>query len=1110
MSDVQPNLKPDQTVAGYQLRERIGVGGYGEVWSAEAPGGMLKAIKFIFGFLDENRAQRELKALDRIKHIRHPFLLSLERIEILEGRMVVITELAEMCLKNKFNQCVEQGTVGIERGELLQYIRESADALDYIAESFSLAHLDIKPENILLVSGHAKVADFGMVKDLQAVNQSLMEGLTPAYAAPELFDGRPGLKSDQYSLALVFQEMLTGHRPFSGNTAAQLANQHLHSPPDLGMLPRTDQLIVSRALAKQPEKRFPNCRAFVEELCKRKTRVRRKPNSQPIALDMVDTRHTTQANIDVQAIRPERQYESVVTKQKPLQLDESRAQVRPTLIIGVGKTGAQILCNYRQKISARLGSPEEVPAIRLLCLDADRQTLYESTMGNEYSSLQNYETMDIPLRSSDEYRKDTNLDLSWLGRRWLYNIPKNQLTGSLRPLGRLAFNFHHERIYRKISDELAKAALPENLAITSETTQLIPSELPPQVIFVGSVAGGLGSGLFLDLAFTTRVCMTEQGFSSDHLFGLFAHSTSRYVGDHRLSIANSVSFLNELYHFNLNGYPGNAPCDIPAFDDETPVFDGTYLVHLGDDISTEEFDRGVDGMAEYLYAGTATRCRAFFDVCRNTQEFEAGMLKTMGISSICQGLDELSEQSSERMIEELLTQWLDEDSFASRSCAADTMANAIIEDTVLCSESLEKAVFGLVQECLGDQPENLLLQKVIIGLQERPAAQFSQLAFTDKILDESLGTPAPDRNSNNSHELALNPNLCQFLAQRIPELASRTRLEITEMVTQLIDHSDFRISGARAVLRSLLNRLEATEVDLEYQSEKHWVNYEGAEQRLTGMLNDKDCPLLPEEATVSSVTEMVTDRIRHVLEAYKRKLVRLVRYELQYALDRVDEYRTGVEMLWNRAKSISTTRKRPVAAKADASSLYQLLQSHATDRALARVDELAAQLEISILQPQGGLRAIIDDGGNRMRMLPKLVKHEAQMMISADLRGLRLDSLIIDSGLPPQVLAASIQELVSPAKPLLYNCGGTARLLIAVPSNAPITTLTSYIEENMSFRATVIPSTCGDFSVCVEMDRMPSENVAMSLLNLQPDCAELVERLHCRTDVEWSNLTTVT
>ncbi|MDG2012362.1 MAG: tubulin-like doman-containing protein, partial [Pirellulaceae bacterium] len=747
--------------------------------------------------------------------------------------------------------------------------------------------------------------------------------------------------------------------------------------------------------------------------------------------------------------------------------------------------------------------------IRLLCLDADRRTLYESTMGDEYTSLQNYETMDIPLRSSDEYRKDANLDLSWIGRRWLYNIPKNQLTGSLRPLGRLAFNFHHERIYRKISDELAKAALPENLAVTAETTQLLPSDLPPQVIFVGSVAGGLGSGMFLDLAFTTRVCMTEQGFSSDHLFGLFAHSTSRYVGDHRLSIANSVSFLNELYHFNLNGYPGNAPCDIPAFDDETPVFDGTYLVHLGDDISSEEFERGVDGMAEYLYQGTATRCRAFFDVCRNTEEFEAGMLKTMGISSICQGLDDLSEQSSERMVDELLTLWLEEDSFASRSSAAETMANSIIEASVLSLEPLERAIIGFAQECLGDQPENLLLQKVISGLQERPAGQFSQLAYTNKILDESVGEPAPDRKSENPDDHSLNPNLCQFLEPKIPELARQTRLEITEVVMQLIDHPDFRISGARSVLRSLLNRLEKIEVDLEYQREKHWLDYEGAEQRLTDMLNEKDCPLLPEEATVSSVTEMVTDRMRHVIEAYKRKLVRLVRYELQNGLDRVDEYRTSIDMLWSRSKNSTTTKDRPVTATAEPSSLYQLLQSHATDRALARVEELATQLENKILQPRGGLRAIVDEGGNRMRMLPKRVKHEAQMMISTDLRNLRLDSLIIDSGLPPQVLAASIQELVSPAKPLLYNCGGTARLLIAVPSGAPIATLTSYIEENMSFSATVIPSTCGDFSICVEMDRMPSENVAMSLLNLQPDCAELVERLHCRTDVEWSNLTTV-
>lgn len=1108
MSDAQPSFKPDQTVAGYQLRERVGVGGYGEVWSAEAPGGMLKAIKFIFGYLDENRAQRELKALDRIKNIRHPFLLSLERIEILDGRMVVITELAEMCLKNRFNQCIAQGTVGIDRNELLNYMREAADALDYIADSFSLAHLDIKPENILLVSGHAKVADFGMVKDLQAVNQSLMEGLTPAYAAPELFDGRPGLKSDQYSLAIVFQEMLTGQRPFSGGTAAQLANQHLHSPPNLGVLPRTDQLIVARALAKQPQKRFPNCRAFVEELGKRKNRVRRKPESQPVQLNMIDTRHTTQAGLDLAAVQPKSRDEAVVKKQQPLQIDESRTQVRPTLLIGVGKTGARILCDYRRKISARIGGPDEAPAIRLLCFDVDRHSLYDSTSGNEYDSLQNFETMDIPLRSSEEYRRDPNIDLSWMGRRWLYNIPKNQLTGSLRPLGRLAFNFHHERIYRKISDELAKAALPENLAKTAEATKLTPSNLPPQVIFVGSVAGGLGSGMFLDLAFSTRVCMTEQGFSSDHLFGVFSHSTSRYVGDHRLAIANSVSFLNELYHFNLNGYPGNPPCDIPAFDDETPVFDGTYLVHMGDDINNTDYQLGVDGIAEYLFAGTLTRCGSFFNACRNTQEFEPGMLKTMCLSSICQGQGDLSDRSSDQAIQELFSQWLDEDRFASRTMTTETVVDSIISQTPLEPHLLEKTIFSLVQENLGVQPENLLLQQVITGLQERPAHQFSQLAFTDKLLTEAVGEPAPDRKTDRLNETAVNPKLCEFMEPRVPNLAHQIQLQVSDLIVELIDRPNFRISGADAVLKALIKKLEQVELDLEYRREKHWTNYEGAEDRLEAMLEEKDCPLLPEEATVSSVTEMVTDRLRYVIEAYKRKLVRFVRYELKYAIDRIDEYRANVKVLWEDEEALRGRRSESAVIN-NTVSLHQLLQQHSTDAAISQLEPLANRIEEKILLPEGGLRFIIEEGGNRARVLPKLIKHEAQMMINEELKKLQLDSLIIDSGLPSEIVASSVQDLVNRAKPLLYNCGGTARLLIGVPSDAPIATLTRYIEDNMKFEANVIPSTFGDFFICVEMDRVPSENVAMSLLHLQPDCAELVERLHCRTDIEWSNLTTM-
>src|SRR5438132_4652903 len=112
----EANAEP---IPGYRLIEPLGSGGFGEVWKCEAPGGLFKAIKFVYGNLnsldvDAVRAEQEQRALKRIKDVRHPFVCSLDLIQVTpEGELIIVMELAERTLHDLFIECQATGLIGI-------------------------------------------------------------------------------------------------------------------------------------------------------------------------------------------------------------------------------------------------------------------------------------------------------------------------------------------------------------------------------------------------------------------------------------------------------------------------------------------------------------------------------------------------------------------------------------------------------------------------------------------------------------------------------------------------------------------------------------------------------------------------------------------------------------------------------------------------------------------------------------------------------------------------------------------------------------------------------------------------------------------------------------
>jgi serine/threonine protein kinase len=266
--------------------EPIGKGGIGEVWKCVSPDNTTAAIKIIKLSHDEDDFQTsptepERAAMARINALCHPLLVSVDRVEAVNGELFVVTELADGSLWDEFEHRQLQGKPGISEDRIIAYMLDAAEVLDALTFQHGLQHLDVKPTNLLLINGHVKLADFGLLSSSVSFgtldwNPFWSRGCSLSYASPEVLGGEISLFSDQYSLAVVYQKLATGNLPFAGDGFHDALTKRLNWAPNLEGLPKSEWPIVARALSPSPALRFPSCLEFVLALSESRTHSRKR------------------------------------------------------------------------------------------------------------------------------------------------------------------------------------------------------------------------------------------------------------------------------------------------------------------------------------------------------------------------------------------------------------------------------------------------------------------------------------------------------------------------------------------------------------------------------------------------------------------------------------------------------------------------------------------------------------------------------------------------------------------------------------------------------------------------------------------------------------------
>lgn len=270
----------NKTIAGYQIVRTLGAGGMGHVYLGHDSRLNRRVAVKLLSFYDaaeEERIRRFRQEALTASALNHPNILTIYEIGAFEDLHFIVTEYVD---GETLQASIQRGDIGLD--DALDIAIQVASALS-AAHSAGIVHRDIKPANVMLrPDGIVKVLDFGIAKYVELEKNQDQDTLlqttpgtivgTAAYMSPEQARGvQIDARTDIWSLGVILFEMLSGQRPFNGDTALDVMSAVLRQEPpllsELGVeSPESLQRIVLRALQKDPALRFQSANELLADL----------------------------------------------------------------------------------------------------------------------------------------------------------------------------------------------------------------------------------------------------------------------------------------------------------------------------------------------------------------------------------------------------------------------------------------------------------------------------------------------------------------------------------------------------------------------------------------------------------------------------------------------------------------------------------------------------------------------------------------------------------------------------------------------------------------------------------------------------------------------------